>query len=132
MALTGGIHTSTVQAGLPSYVVAGELDAGGYGVTFDATLAGQRLAVKVLDVQSHEAAVRTPLEIAALRSVHHPNVVRIVDEGFLDTPAEPNRTDTDTSRVSSWTAPTLRTSRPLAIPFRCPKSYRLVEMSAPA
>jgi len=67
------------------------LDRGGYGITFDATLAGQRLAVKVLDTQSHEAALRTPLEIAALRSVNHPNVVRMVDEGYLNTPAEPNR-----------------------------------------
>lgn len=80
-----------VQAGLPAYVVSGELEKGGYGITFDATLAGQRLAVKILDTQSHEAAVRTPLEIAALRSVNHPNVVRMVDEGFLNTPAEPNR-----------------------------------------
>ena len=91
MALTGGVDTAEVQAGLPRYVVSGELDQGGYGITFDATLAGQRLAVKVLDTQSHEAAIRTPLEIAALRSVNHPNVVRMVDEGFLETPAEPNR-----------------------------------------
>ena len=91
MALTSGIDTAAVQAGLPRYVVNGELDAGGYGITFDATLAGQRLAVKVLDTQSHEAAMRTPLEIAALHSVNHPNVVKIVDEGFLDTLAEPNR-----------------------------------------
>lgn len=91
MAMTPALNTSAVQAGLRKYVVAGELDRGGYGVTFDATLAGQRLAVKILDTQSHEAAIRTPLEIAALRSVNHPNVVRMVDEGFLDTPTEPNR-----------------------------------------
>lgn len=91
MPLTSGIDTAAVQAGMATYVVHGELDAGGYGVTFDAEHAGQRLAVKVLDTQAHEAAIRTPLEIAALRSVNHPNVVRMVDEGFLDTPSEPNR-----------------------------------------
>jgi serine/threonine protein kinase len=91
MPLTSGIDTGAVQAGLPTYVVVGELDAGGYGVTFDAERAGQRLAVKVLDTQAHEAAIRTPLEITALQSVNHPNVVRMVDEGFLDTPTEPNR-----------------------------------------
>jgi serine/threonine protein kinase len=91
MALTSGVDTVAVQAGLPSYVVNGELDRGGYGITFDAMHAGERLAVKVLDTQSHEAAIRTPLEIAALRSVNDPHVVRMVDEGFLDTPAEPNR-----------------------------------------
>jgi serine/threonine protein kinase len=89
--LTSGIDTAAVQAGLPSYVVYGELDAGGYGVTFDAEYGGQRLAVKVLDTQAHEAAIRTPLEINALRSINHPNVVRMVDEGFLDTPTDPNR-----------------------------------------
>jgi serine/threonine protein kinase len=72
-------------------VVNGELDRGGYGIMFDAELNGQRLAVKVLDTLSHEAAIRTPLEIAALRSLNHPNVVRLVDEGFLDTPGEPQR-----------------------------------------
>ncbi len=86
-----GVDTAAVQAGLPTYVVNGELDRGGYGITYDATHASQRLAVKILDTQSHEAAIRTPLEIAALRSVNHPNVVRMIDEGFLDTPAEPNR-----------------------------------------
>lgn len=91
MATISGIDTVAVQAGLPAYVVNGELDRGGYGITFDATLAGQRLAVKILDTQSHEAALRTPLEIAALRSVDHPNVVKMIDEGFLDTPSEPNR-----------------------------------------
>lgn len=91
MGLTGGIDTVAVQAGLSAYDVEGELDAGGYGITYDATREGKRVAVKILDTQSHEAAVRTPLEIAALRSVDHPNVVRMVDEGFLDTPAEPNR-----------------------------------------
>lgn len=89
--MAGAVDTAVVQAGLPAYVVNGELDRGGYGITFDATHAGLRLAVKILDIQSHEAAIRTPLEIAALRSVNHPNVVRMVDEGFLDTPAEPNR-----------------------------------------
>lgn len=91
MPLTSGVDTVAVQAGLPTYVVHGELDAGGYGVTFDAEQGGQRRAVKVIDTLSHEAAIRTPLEIAALRSVNHPNVVRMVGEGFLDTPAEPNR-----------------------------------------
>lgn len=91
MALTSGIDTAAVQAGLPAYVVLGELDTGGYGITYDAEHGGRRLAVKVLDVQSHEAAVRTPMEITALRSINHPNVVRIVDDGFLDTPADPNR-----------------------------------------
>lgn len=91
MPLTSGVDTAAVQAGLPTYVVLGELDTGGYGITFDAEHGGARLAVKVLDTQAHEAAIRTPLEIAALRSVHHPNVVRMVDEGFLDTPTEPNR-----------------------------------------
>lgn len=91
MAITPGLDTGAVQAGLPTYTVNGELDRGGYGVTFDATKSGQRLAVKILDTQSHEAAIRTPLEIAALRAVGHPNVVRMVDEGFLDTPVEPNR-----------------------------------------
>src|SRR5687768_2856610 len=91
MGLTGGIDTVAVQQGLPAYDVVGELDAGGYGITFDARRAGERLALKILDTQSHEAAVRTPLEIAALRSVDHPNVVRLVDEGFLDTPSDPKR-----------------------------------------
>lgn len=91
MPLTSGVDTAAVQAGLPSYVVHGELDAGGYGVTFDAEHGGSRLAVKVLDIQSHEAAMRTPLEIDALRSINHPNVVRMVDEGFLDTLTDPNR-----------------------------------------
>lgn len=36
MPLTSGVDTAAVQAGLPSYVVHGEHDAGGYGVTFDA------------------------------------------------------------------------------------------------
>jgi len=80
MALTSGVDTVAVQAGLPSYVVNGELDRGGYGITFDAMHAGERLAVKVLDTQSHEAAIRTPLEIAALRSVNDPHVVRMVDD----------------------------------------------------
>ena len=86
-----GVDTTFVQAGLPSYGVTGELDRGGYGITFDATVGGQRVAVKVLDTLWHEAAVRTPLEIAALRAVSHPNLVRILDEGFLDTPATPDR-----------------------------------------
>lgn len=91
MDITAGVDTDAVRAGLPGYSVDGELDRGGYGITFSATMAGQRVAVKILDTQSHEAAVRTPLEITALRSVGHPNVVRIVDEGFLATPAEPER-----------------------------------------
>ncbi len=91
MPLTSGVDTAAVQAGLPTYVIHGELDDGGYGVTFDAEHAGQRLAVKVLDNQAHEAALRTPLEIAALRSVNHPNVVRMVDAGFLNTPSDPDR-----------------------------------------
>jgi len=91
MGITAGVDTAMVRAGLSGYSVDGELDRGGYGITFSATGAGRRLAVKILDTQSHEAAVRTPLEIDALRSIDHENVVRIVDEGFLDTPAEPER-----------------------------------------
>ncbi len=87
-----GVDTAFVQAGLPGgYRVASELDTGGYGITFKVDRAGQALAVKILDTHWHEAAIRTPLEISALRSVSHPNVVRIVDEGTLSTPIEPGR-----------------------------------------
>jgi serine/threonine protein kinase len=86
-----GVDTAFVQAGLRRYSVNGELDRGGYGITFDASVGGQRFAVKILDTHWHEAAIRTPREIAALRSVSHPNVVRLLDEGFLDTPATPGQ-----------------------------------------
>jgi hypothetical protein len=46
-----GVDTAFVQAGLPSYTVAGELDRGGYGITFDCEIRGQRVAVKILDTQ---------------------------------------------------------------------------------
>jgi serine/threonine protein kinase len=86
-----GVDTAVVKAGLPGYSVDGELDRGGYGITYDASIGGQRFAIKILDTHWHEAAIRTPREIAALRSVNHPNVVRLLDEGFLDTPATPGR-----------------------------------------
>lgn len=89
--MLAGVDTAFVQGGLSSYTIAGELDRGGYGVTFDATVDGQRVAVKILDTQWHEAAIRTPLEVAALRSVSHPNVVRMVDEGWLDIAVAPSR-----------------------------------------
>lgn len=91
MGYTAGIDTEVVKAGLANYSVDGELDRGGYGITFSGWLGKRRIAVKILDTESHEAAIRTPLEIAALRSIDHENVVRIVDEGFLSTPGEPER-----------------------------------------
>jgi hypothetical protein len=91
MRMLVGVDTSFVQAGLQGDSVAGELDRGGYGITFDACVGGQRFAVKLLDTHWHEAAIRTPQEIAALRSVSRPNFVRLLDEGFLDTPATAGR-----------------------------------------
>jgi Serine/threonine protein kinase len=89
--MLAAVDTKFVRRGLPSYTVAGELDRGGYGITFDASIGGQRVAVKILDTLWHEAAIRTPREIAALRALAHPNIVRIVDDGFLKVPGSPDR-----------------------------------------
>ena len=85
------LDTATVDEALDGYIVQAELDRGGYGIAFTAYRGGQHLVVKVLDTRWQEAAIRSPLEVEALRSVNHPHVVKIVDSGFLAVAAEPSR-----------------------------------------
>ncbi|MDI1448377.1 serine/threonine-protein kinase [Polyangium sp. 6x1] len=66
------------------YVLMAQLGSGGQGAVWEAedTRTGERVAVKVLRSVSATCAARAQREIAALRLLRLPGVVRLVDEGL--------------------------------------------------
>jgi serine/threonine protein kinase len=79
-----GATSSPVYIG--SYEIVGVLGHGGMGVVYDAVhrVSGHRVALKTVTAahRKHLTAIRT--EILALRSIRHPNIVAIIDEGLSE------------------------------------------------